>query len=95
MVVIDDHDMIDTGEGSIPRDVIETGEDVSDNESYRYDLDFAPTPNGAPYWRPGLPEDEKPKLGDIYDTFDDGYNMYNVYSEKDRFNIRKSGIKRY
>nr|GFA18001.1 protein FAR1-related sequence 5-like [Tanacetum cinerariifolium] len=68
---------------------------VSDNESYKYDPDFAPTPNGTPYWRPDLPEDEKPKLGDIFDTFDDGYNMYKVYSEKGRFNIRKSGIKRY
>nr|GEZ77691.1 hypothetical protein [Tanacetum cinerariifolium] len=117
MVVIDDHDMIDTGEGSIPRDMIETGEgliptdvldvgegsntrayeeiDVSNNESYRNDLDFAPTPNGTPYWRPDLPKDEKPKLGDIFNTFDDGYNMYKVYSEKGRFNIRKSGIKRY
>nr|GFC04194.1 hypothetical protein [Tanacetum cinerariifolium] len=26
MVVIDDHDMLDTGEASIPRGVIETGE---------------------------------------------------------------------
>nr|GEV63384.1 protein FAR1-related sequence 5-like [Tanacetum cinerariifolium]GEZ21800.1 protein FAR1-related sequence 5-like [Tanacetum cinerariifolium] len=93
MVVIDDHDMIDTGEGSIPRDVIKI--DVSYNESYRQDPDFAPTPNGTPYWRPDLLEDEKPKLGDIFDTFDDGYNMYKVYSEKGRFNIRKSSIKRY
>nr|GEV45997.1 protein FAR1-related sequence 5-like [Tanacetum cinerariifolium] len=68
---------------------------VSDNESYRYDPDFSPTPNGTSYWRPDLPEDEKPKLGDIFDTFDDGYNMYKVYSDKCRFNIRKSGIKRY
>nr|GEZ47479.1 hypothetical protein [Tanacetum cinerariifolium] len=28
--------------------------------------------------------DEKPKLGDIFDTFDNGYNMYKVYSEKGR-----------
>nr|GFB26235.1 hypothetical protein [Tanacetum cinerariifolium] len=70
---------------------------VSDNASYRYDPDFAPTPNGTPYWRPDLPEDEKPKPGDIFDTFDDGYNMYKVYSEKGMFNIRfsssgKSGL---
>nr|GEW72126.1 hypothetical protein [Tanacetum cinerariifolium] len=105
MVVIDDHVMIYTREGSFPRDVIETGEgsvptdvldvDVSDNQSYRNDPDFSPTPNGTPYWRPDLPEDEKPKLGDIFDTYDDGYNMYKVYSEKGKFNIRKSGIKRY
>nr|GEU76156.1 hypothetical protein [Tanacetum cinerariifolium] len=43
-------------------------------ESYRNDPDFAPTPNGTPYWRPDLPEDEKPNLGDILDTFDDNYN---------------------
>ncbi|GKA83603.1 FAR1-related sequence 5-like protein [Tanacetum coccineum] len=109
-------DVIDTGEDSIPRDVFDVGKgsiprhvqdvniesiegqeqiDVSDIESYRNDLDFAPTPNGTPYWRPDLSEDEKPKLGDIFDTFDDGYNMYKVYSEKGRFNICKSGIKRY
>nr|GEX62612.1 FAR1 DNA binding domain-containing protein [Tanacetum cinerariifolium] len=77
-------------EASIPRDVIETGEglisrdvfDMYHNESYRYDPDFAPTPNGTSYWRPDLPEDEKPKMGDIFDTFDDGYNMYKVYSQK-------------
>nr|GEY59618.1 hypothetical protein [Tanacetum cinerariifolium] len=101
----DYRDVIETGEGSIPTDVLDVGEgsntrayeeiDVSDNESYRYNPDFAPTPNGTPYWRPDLPEDEKPKLGDIFDTFDDGYNMYKVYSEKGRFNNRKSGIKRY
>nr|GFA66610.1 protein FAR1-related sequence 5-like [Tanacetum cinerariifolium] len=97
-------DVFDVGEGSIPRDLqdlnIKSTEgqkqiDVSDNESYRYDPDFAPTSNGTSYWRPDLPEDEKPKLGDIFDTFDDGYNMYKAYSEKGRFNIRKSGIKRY
>nr|GEX82208.1 hypothetical protein [Tanacetum cinerariifolium] len=94
MVAIDDHNMIETGEGLISTDVLDVVEDsntraheeidVSDNESYRYDPDFAPTPNGTPYWRPDLPEDEKPKLGDIFDTFDDGYNMYKVYYEKCR-----------
>nr|GEX08555.1 hypothetical protein [Tanacetum cinerariifolium] len=79
MVVIDDHDMIDTGEGSIPRDVIETGEGSIPTDVF--DLD--------------LLEDEKPKLGDIFNTFDDGYNMYKVYSEKGRFNICKSSIKQY
>ncbi|GJU30473.1 FAR1-related sequence 5-like protein [Tanacetum coccineum] len=118
MVVVDDHDMIDIGEGStprdvidisIPRDVFDVGEgsiprdvqdvniesiedqeqtDLSDIESYRNDPDFAPTPNGTPYWRPDLPEDEKPMMSDIFDTFDDGYNMYKVYVEKGRFNIR-------
>nr|GEW65288.1 retrovirus-related Pol polyprotein from transposon TNT 1-94 [Tanacetum cinerariifolium] len=98
-------DVIETGEGSIPTDVLDVGEgsntraheeiDVSHNESYKYDPDFAPTPNGTPYWRPDLLEDEKPKMGEIFDTFDDGYNMYKVYSEKGKFNNRKSGIKRY
>nr|GEW21433.1 protein FAR1-related sequence 5-like [Tanacetum cinerariifolium] len=97
-------DVFDVGEGSIPKDLqdlniksteVQEQIDVSDNVSYRYDPDFASTPNGTSYWRPDLPEDEKPKLGDIFDTFDDGYNMYKVYSEKGRFNIHKSGIKRY
>nr|GEU71914.1 protein FAR1-related sequence 5-like [Tanacetum cinerariifolium] len=88
----------DTASGednSSDEDTSDDVKNVSDNELYRYDPDFAPTPNGTPYWRPDLPEDEKPKLGDIFDTFDDGYNMYKVYSKKGRFNIRKSGIKRY
>ncbi|GJR23420.1 FAR1-related sequence 5-like protein [Tanacetum coccineum] len=64
-------------------------------ELYISDPDFIPTPKGTPYWRPNLPGDEKPNIGDIFDTFDDGYNMYKVYSEKGKFNIRKSGLKRY
>ncbi|GKE51124.1 hypothetical protein Tco_1486280, partial [Tanacetum coccineum] len=105
MVVIDDHDMIDIGEGStlrnvidtcegsIPRDVFDVGvqfqrcaRHVSDIESYRNDPNFAPTLDGTRHWRPDLPEDEKPKLSDIFDTFDDGYNMYKVlYSDRRAF----------
>ncbi|GJS89871.1 FAR1-related sequence 5-like protein [Tanacetum coccineum] len=145
MVLIDDHDMLDTGECSIPRDVIDTGEgsipnDVFDavegsntrtdigvacllinlnftrttasfadiskisahetniggNESDRHDPDFRPSPKGTPYWVPYLPEDEKkPEIGDIFDTFDQGYDMYKAYAEKGRFNVRKSGQKSY
>ncbi|GKA24602.1 hypothetical protein Tco_0710635 [Tanacetum coccineum] len=85
MVVINDHDMIDIGFNS--KDVQDVNiesikdqeqTDVSDIESYRNDPDFAPTLDGTRHWRPDLPEDEKPKLSDIFDTFDDGYNMYKV-----------------
>nr|GEZ77992.1 protein FAR1-related sequence 5-like [Tanacetum cinerariifolium] len=69
-------DVVETGEGSIPTDVLDVGEGSNtraheeiDNESYRYDPDFAPTPNGTQYWRLDLPKDEKPKLGDIFNTF--------------------------
>ncbi|GJV84839.1 FAR1-related sequence 5-like protein [Tanacetum coccineum] len=45
---------------------------------------------------PYLPEDEKkPEIGDIFDTFDVGYDMYKAYAEKGRFNVRKSGQKTY
>ncbi|GJX62455.1 hypothetical protein Tco_0295355, partial [Tanacetum coccineum] len=33
-------------------------------------------------------EDEKPKVGDIFDSFDAGYDMYKAYAEKGRFNVR-------
>ncbi|GJX81731.1 hypothetical protein Tco_0331212 [Tanacetum coccineum] len=89
MVVIDDHD---TGEGLIPNDVFDVGEgsnttaheeiDESDVESDRHDPDFRPSPKGTPYWVPCLPEDEKPNIGDVFDTFDAGYDMYKAYAEK-------------
>nr|GEZ61175.1 protein FAR1-related sequence 5-like [Tanacetum cinerariifolium] len=97
MVVIDDHDMLDTGEASIPRDVIETGEglifrDVLDvgEGSIPKDLQDLNIKSTEVQEQIDLPEDEKPNLGDIFDTIDDGYNMYKVYSEKGKFNIRKS-----
>ncbi|GJR85502.1 hypothetical protein Tco_0209513 [Tanacetum coccineum] len=80
MVVIDDHDMIDTRKGSIPRDVIDTGEgsipmdvfDVGEGSNTRAQEEI----------------DEKPKVGDIFDSFDAGYDMYKAYAEKGRFNVR-------
>ncbi|GKE40293.1 FAR1-related sequence 5-like protein, partial [Tanacetum coccineum] len=99
MVVIDDHDI---GEGSIPNDVFDVGEGSNTtaqekiDESDRHDPDFRPSPKGTPYWVPYLPEDEKkPEIGDIFDTFDQGFDMYKAYAEKGRFNVRKSGQKTY
>nr|GEY99932.1 protein FAR1-related sequence 5-like [Tanacetum cinerariifolium] len=76
--------MIDTGEGSIPRDVIETGECSIPTDV----LDVGEGSNTRAHEEIDLLEDEKPKLGDIFDTFDDGYNMYKVYSEKGRYNFQ-------
>ncbi|GJR72486.1 hypothetical protein Tco_0084851 [Tanacetum coccineum] len=53
-----------------------------------------PTPNGTPYWVPDVPEDEKPKEGLLFDSYNDAYETYLVYSQKARFNIRKGGFKR-
>nr|GEV84414.1 hypothetical protein [Tanacetum cinerariifolium] len=61
--------------------------DESHVESYRHDPDFKPSPKGTPYWVPNLIKDEKPKLGDIFDSFDAGYDMYKAYTEKGRFNV--------
>nr|GEY47136.1 hypothetical protein [Tanacetum cinerariifolium] len=92
------------GEGSIPRDMqglnnesLEGQEEQIDEaniELYKDDDDFDPTPK-AP--RTGLTtfEDDKPKRGYIFDSFKAGYEMYKVYYKKGRFNIKKSGIKRY
>ncbi|GJW06932.1 FAR1-related sequence 5-like protein, partial [Tanacetum coccineum] len=56
--------------------------------------EFRPTPNGTPYWVPDVPEDEKPKKGFFFDNYNDAFEMYQLYSEKARFNIRKAGFKR-
>ncbi|GJU02601.1 FAR1-related sequence 5-like protein [Tanacetum coccineum] len=60
----------------------------SDNECRR------PTPNGHKYWFPDVPVEEKPTEGDVFDNFDEAYNMYLEYAEKARFSIRKSTTKR-
>ncbi|GJU42633.1 FAR1-related sequence 5-like protein [Tanacetum coccineum] len=56
--------------------------------------EFQPTPNGTPYWVPDVPEDEKPKKGLLFDSYNDAYKAYLVYSQKARFNIRIGGFKR-
>ncbi|GJV72657.1 FAR1-related sequence 5-like protein [Tanacetum coccineum] len=60
----------------------------SDNECRR------PKPNGRKYWFPDIPVEEKPTEGDVFDNFDEAYNMYLEYSQKARFSIRKSTTKR-
>ncbi|GKA31154.1 hypothetical protein Tco_0717459, partial [Tanacetum coccineum] len=44
--------------------------------------EFQPTPNGTPYWVPDVPEDEKPKEGLLFDSYNDAYETYLVYSQK-------------
>ncbi|GKA29255.1 FAR1-related sequence 5-like protein [Tanacetum coccineum] len=60
----------------------------SDNECHR------PTPNGHKYWFPDVGVEEKPTEGDVFENFDEAYNMYLEYAEKARFSIRKSITKR-
>nr|GFA01565.1 protein FAR1-related sequence 5-like [Tanacetum cinerariifolium] len=55
--------------------------------------EFQPIPNGTPYWVPDVLEDEKPKEGLLFDSYNDAYETYLVYSQKARFNIRKGGFK--
>nr|GFA97284.1 protein FAR1-related sequence 5-like [Tanacetum cinerariifolium] len=55
--------------------------------------EFQPTQNGTPYWVPNIPEDEKPKEGLLFYSYNDAYETYLVYSQKARFNIRKGGFK--
>nr|GEY11146.1 hypothetical protein [Tanacetum cinerariifolium] len=77
MAVIDEHLDHDIGESSM---------------SHNSD-EFRPTPNGTPYWVPDVLEDEKPKKGFFFDNYNDAFEMYQLYSEKSRFNIRKAGFK--
>ncbi|GJZ08380.1 FAR1-related sequence 5-like protein [Tanacetum coccineum] len=109
MVVIDEHHDHDMGESSMCRDPHDMGESSMhldaqvDNQmvilpehlQHPDDSDeFQPSPNGTPYWVPDVPEDEKPKKGRFFDNFNDAFEMYQVYSQKARFNIRKAGFKR-
>nr|GEW84752.1 hypothetical protein [Tanacetum cinerariifolium] len=63
-------------------------ESESDKECRR------PTPNDRNYWFPNVPVEEKRNEGDVFDNFDEAYNMYLEYSQKARFSIRKSTTKR-
>nr|GEZ01864.1 hypothetical protein [Tanacetum cinerariifolium] len=42
---------------------------------------------------PDVPEDEIPKKGFFFDNYNDAFEMYQLYSDKARFNIRKAGFK--
>nr|GEZ49479.1 protein FAR1-related sequence 5-like [Tanacetum cinerariifolium] len=45
-------------------------------------------------WIPDVPVEETPTVGDVFNNFDEAYNMYLEYSQKARFSIRKSTTKR-
>ncbi|GKA42748.1 FAR1-related sequence 5-like protein [Tanacetum coccineum] len=83
----DVHDVIEYDEHDLS-DVSPYVDSESDNECRR------PTPNGRKYWIPDVPVEEKPTEGDVFDNFDEAYNMYLEYSQKARFSIRKSTTKR-
>ncbi|GKC51439.1 FAR1-related sequence 5-like protein [Tanacetum coccineum] len=83
----DVHDVIEYDEHDLS-DVSPYVDSESDNECRR------PTPNGRKYWIPDVPLEEKPTEGDVFDNFDEAYNMYLEYSQKARFSIRKSTTKR-
>ncbi|GKA87063.1 FAR1-related sequence 5-like protein [Tanacetum coccineum] len=74
--------------GTINKNIVDISFYVDDSH------EFQPTPNGTPYWVPDVPEDEKPKEGLLFDSYNDAYETYLVYSQKARFNIRKGGFKR-
>nr|GEY29713.1 hypothetical protein [Tanacetum cinerariifolium] len=69
-----------------------TSADVVD--VYNIEPEFVPTPNKHKYWVLNIPVDEKPKIGIVFNTFDDAYDMYKEYAVKARFSIRKSGLRR-
>ncbi|GJX15034.1 FAR1 DNA binding domain-containing protein [Tanacetum coccineum] len=82
--MVRDHDM---GESSMVRD------DQVDNQivvlpehlQHHDDSDeFQHTPNGTSYWVPDVPEDEKPKKGLFFGSYNDAYETYLVYSQKAR-----------
>ncbi|GJY81705.1 FAR1-related sequence 5-like protein [Tanacetum coccineum] len=74
----DVHDVIEYDEHDLS-DVSPYVDSESDNECRR------PTPNGRKYWIPDVPLEEKPTEGDVFDNFDEAYNMYLEYSQKARF----------
>ncbi|GJX80746.1 FAR1-related sequence 5-like protein [Tanacetum coccineum] len=87
----------DIGESSMSRDSQVDNQIVILPEHLLHPDDsdeFRPTPNGTPYWVPDVPEDEKPKKGFFFDNYNDAFEMYQLYSQKARFNIRKAGFKR-
>nr|GEY91327.1 protein FAR1-related sequence 5-like [Tanacetum cinerariifolium] len=81
------HDVIESDEHDL-LDASPYVDSESDNECRR------PTPNGLKYWFPDVPVEEKPTEGDVFDNFDEAYNMYLEYSQKARFPIRKFTTKR-
>ncbi|GJR25659.1 FAR1-related sequence 5-like protein [Tanacetum coccineum] len=74
--MVRDHDM---GESSRVRDdqvenqIVVLPEDLQQPDDSH---EFQPTPNGTPYWVPDVPEDEKPKEGLLFDSYNDAYETY-------------------
>nr|GFA57443.1 protein FAR1-related sequence 5-like [Tanacetum cinerariifolium] len=104
-LIVQDHDMgessmvldHDMGESLIVQDDLVDNQIVVLPEHLQHHDDsheFQPTLNGTPYWVPDVPEDEKPKEVMLFDSYNDAYETYLVYSQKVRFNIRKGGFKR-
>ena len=67
--------------------------DFSDLDDSESDEECVPTPKGHKYYIPDVPVDEKPTEEEVFDNFDEAYNMYLEYSLKARFSIRKSTTK--
>ncbi|KAD2394131.1 hypothetical protein E3N88_41108 [Mikania micrantha] len=53
------------------------------------------TPNGTRFWCPDVTSDQKPMVGNIYDSWDQVYKMYETYAEFSGFGIRISGCKKW
>ena len=64
--------------------------DDSHLDSSESDDEIVPTPNGHKYYVPDVPVEEKPNEGDVFDNFDEAYNMYLEYAQKARFSIRQT-----
>ncbi|GKA57407.1 FAR1-related sequence 5-like protein [Tanacetum coccineum] len=92
--MVRDHDMVESSmvrDDNVENQIVVLPEDLQQPDDSH---EFQPTPNGTPYWVPDVPEDEKPKEGLLFDSYNDAYETYLVYSQKARFNIRKGGFKR-
>nr|GEW84502.1 hypothetical protein [Tanacetum cinerariifolium] len=74
----DVHDVIESDDHDLS-DASPYVDSESDNECRR------PTPNGRKYWFSDVPVEEKPNEGDVFDNFDEAYNMHLEYSQKPRF----------
>nr|GEU30331.1 protein FAR1-related sequence 5-like [Tanacetum cinerariifolium] len=69
--------------------------DANDVDVYDIDPEFIPTPKRHKYWVPNVPVGEKPKKFNVFNTFDDAYYIYKVYTAKATFNVCKSRSKHH
>ncbi|GJV94858.1 FAR1-related sequence 5-like protein [Tanacetum coccineum] len=65
---------------------------VADESNVQYETNETPTQDVLDEHDHSVKE--KPTEGDVFDNFDEAYNMYLEYAEKARFSIRKSTTKR-